>query len=252
MTTNPQNEPASEGPAFFESANEANLRAILETAVEGIVTINHVGIVEAINPAAVQMFGYPADEVIGRNVKLLMPAPYREEHDQYLANYLQTGRMKIIGIGREVVGRRKDGTTFPMDLSVAEFKTEGESHFTGFLRDITERKQAEQDVLAAQRRALQAERLAVIGQMVSVLSHESRNFLQRIQVGVEMLELEIEDDPQALAEVARIQRASEGLRGLLEEVRLYVAPLDARPIPLLRLVNLATGVVELGICSAGA
>ena len=103
-----------EGPAYFESANEANLRAILETAVEGIVTIDNRGIVDAINPAAVRMFGYAPEEVIGQNVNLLMPSPYREEHDEYVANYLRTGHKKIIGIAREVVGLRKDGTVFPM------------------------------------------------------------------------------------------------------------------------------------------
>jgi len=119
------------------------LRAILETAVEGIVTIDERGIVESFNLAAERIFGYQANEVIGRNVSLLMPAPHREQHDTYLGNYRRTGHAKIIGIGREVVGRRKNGTVFPMDLSVSEVQLADRRLFTGFIRDISERKEAE-------------------------------------------------------------------------------------------------------------
>ena len=119
------------------------LRAILETAVEGIITIDHRGIIESFNPAAEKIFGYQAAEAIGQNVKLLMPEPYRREHDGYIANYHQTGHARIIGIGREVIGRRKDGSTFPMDLSVSEVNLAGRRLFTGFVRDITDRKAAE-------------------------------------------------------------------------------------------------------------
>lgn len=123
--------------------SERRLRAIWETAVEGIVVIDDRGIIESLNPAACQTFGYRAEEVIGQNVSLLMPSPDRERHDGYLANYLRTGDAKIIGVGREVVGRRKDGSLFPMELSVAEVPLNGHRLFTGFVRDITERKQAE-------------------------------------------------------------------------------------------------------------
>ncbi|HEY4953006.1 MAG TPA: PAS domain S-box protein [Verrucomicrobiae bacterium] len=127
--------------------SEKRLRAILETAVEGIITIDERGLMESFNPAAEETFGYKACEVIGQNVKLLMPAPFRQEHDGYLKNYRQGGYAKIIGIGREVTGRRKDGTTFPMDLSVSEVQLAGRRIFTGFVRDITERKNAEKALL---------------------------------------------------------------------------------------------------------
>ena len=124
--------------------SEERLRAILETAVEGIITIDERGIVESMNPAAEKIFGYSAAEVIGRNVSMLMPSPDRERHDGYIQNYVRTGQAKIIGIGREVVGQRKDGTVFPMDLAVSEVKLANRRLFTGFVRDITERKRAEE------------------------------------------------------------------------------------------------------------
>jgi two-component system sensor kinase FixL len=127
--------------------SEARLRAILQTAVEGIITIDEKGIIETFNPAAEKMFGYAAGEVIGRNVSALMPEPYSRGHDGYMAKYLRTGHAKIIGIGREVVGKRKDGTTFPMDLAVSEVLLEGRRLFTGFARDITERKRLERQIL---------------------------------------------------------------------------------------------------------
>lgn len=129
--------------------SEQRLRAILETAVEGILTIDERGIIESLNPAAGRIFGYEQGEVIGRNVSMLMPAPYRENHDAYVAGYLHTGHARIIGIGREVVGLRKDGTTFPMDLSVCEVRLGNRRLFTGFVRDISERRRLEQAVAVA-------------------------------------------------------------------------------------------------------
>ncbi|HEX4262953.1 MAG TPA: PAS domain S-box protein [Verrucomicrobiae bacterium] len=126
---------------------EERLRAILETAVEGIITIDEHGIIESVNAAAERIFGYRAREIIGRKVSLLMASPHREADDDYIANYLHTGRAKVIGIGREVAGRRKDGTVFPMDLSVSEVKLATRRIFTGFIRDITERKQLEKEIL---------------------------------------------------------------------------------------------------------
>ena len=126
--------------------SEARTRTILETAVDAIITIDERGRVESMNPASERLFGYPAAEVLGKNVKMLMPEPYRHEHDAYLGNYLNTGLKKIIGIGREVVGLRKDGTTFPMDLAVSEVRLGARRLFTGIVRDITERKQAEEQL----------------------------------------------------------------------------------------------------------
>jgi len=125
--------------------SDARLRAVVDTAADAILTIDERGVIETANPAAVRMFGYPEAELIGQNVKLLMPSPYRDEHDGYLARFLTTGEKHIIGVGREVEGRRKDGSVFPVDLAVSE--VEPRKRFTGILRDITRRKELEREVV---------------------------------------------------------------------------------------------------------
>jgi len=126
---------------------DERLRAILETAVEGIITIDEHGNIESFNPAAEKIFGYQAAEIINRNVSTLMSTPHRERHDGYLENYQRTGHAKIIGIGRETLARKKDGTIFPIDLSVSEVNLSDRRLFTGFVRDITERKRLEKEIL---------------------------------------------------------------------------------------------------------
>lgn len=166
-------------PATALLDNEARLRAILETAVEGIITIDEMGLIESINASAVQLFGYQPDEVKGKNVSILMPSPYRQQHDQYLKNYRETGRAKIIGIGREVVGRRKDGSTFPMDLSVSEVRLAQGRIFTGFVRDVTTRKESENQLAEMARRL--AGKNKELEAIVYVASHDLRSPLVNIQ-----------------------------------------------------------------------
>jgi len=127
-------------------ASEARYRAISEASVGSIVTIDERGIILSVNPATEQLFGYHAEEMIGQNVKLLMPSPDRERHDEYLENYRRTGVRKIIGIGRETLAQRKDGTTFPIRLAVSETRIEGQRIFIGQLHDITDRKHAEEEL----------------------------------------------------------------------------------------------------------
>ena len=122
--------------------SEARNRAILETAADAIITIDDRGSVESLNPAAERLFGYVESELTGRNIKELMPPPYRDEHDGYLRNYLATGLKKMIGIGREVTGVRKDGTCFPLHLAVSELRLGSRQLFTGIVRDITDQKEA--------------------------------------------------------------------------------------------------------------
>lgn len=124
--------------------SEVRQRSIVENIIDGLITIDSKGAIASFNPAASNLFGYTVAEVMGRNVKMLMPEPYSGEHDGYLHNYLTTGKKKVIGIGREVTGKRKDGSTFPMELSVSEMEVNSERMFTGIVRDISDRKQAEQ------------------------------------------------------------------------------------------------------------
>ena len=204
--------------AASSPALAAHTRAILDSAVDAIVTIDERGIVHSINPAGEQMFGYAAAEVVGHNVKLLMPEPYASEHDAYLQRYLSTGEKRIIGIGRESEGLRKSGQRFPIDLAISEIDLGEERLFTGIVRDLTERKEAERQVK-------QAERLAMIGQTVSTLAHESRNYLQRIHIALDSAQLRVGEDG-ALAELlGDVARATDGLNSLLDEVRSYAAPI---------------------------
>ena len=137
---------------FQTAPTEERMRSVVDHVLDGIITINARGIITTFNRAAERIFGYAANEVIGRNVKMLMPQPYQREHDSYIGNYLNTGRAKIIGIGREVTGRRKDGSTFPMELAISEFPLGDGRYFTGIVRDITERKRAENELREAEER----------------------------------------------------------------------------------------------------
>ncbi len=119
------------------SNSEVRLRAVIDTAVEGIITIDTAGIIQSFNPAAENMFSHAANEVIGKNISMLMPSPYQQKHDSYIDNYLKNGHSNIIGIGRELVGKRKNGSVFPIWVSVAEFFESGQRFFTGFIRDLT-------------------------------------------------------------------------------------------------------------------
>lgn len=154
------------------TSDSALLRSILETVPDAMVVIDPRGIVQSFSTAAERLFGYAADEVRGRNVSMLMPSPYREQHDNYLARYLRTGERRIIGIGRVVVGQRKDGSTFPMELAVGEVHQGSRRLFTGFVRDLTERQLTERRLHELQEGLLHVSRLRSMGQMAAALAHE--------------------------------------------------------------------------------
>ncbi len=126
--------------------SEERLRAIVDTAVDAIIVIDEAGLIESINPAAERVFGYAASDIMGENISVLMAGTHRAAHDSYISAYRRTGKAKIIGVGREVEGRRKDGSTFPVDLTIAEWQVAGKRHFTGIVRDISERKRQEEKV----------------------------------------------------------------------------------------------------------
>lgn len=205
--------PVSAGPDEV-----ARSRAVLNTAVDTIITIDSSCRICSINPAAERMFGYEVRELIGKNINMLMPEPYRSQHDGYIANYLRTRKPSIIGVGRRVTGRRKNGTEFPVHLAVSEFTVRGEQYFTGIVRDLTELERV-------QKQLLQAERLAAIGQMVTGLAHESRNALQRAQACLDMLSLDLQDQKEQLDLARRATTALQDLHRLYEEVRGYAAPI---------------------------
>ena len=169
---------------------------ILESAVTAIITIDDRGLIESINPATERLFGYGAAELIGQNVKVLMPEPYKAEHDGYIANYLATGVKKIIGIGREVSGRRKDGTTFPLHLSVSEFSADGRRYFTGMIHDLSDRKHVEEALRESERRLAQAQKMEAVGQLTGGIAHDFNNLLLVITGNHELLELQLDREEQ--------------------------------------------------------
>ncbi|MCC6982339.1 MAG: PAS domain S-box protein [Bauldia sp.] len=161
-------------------AQEAYLRSILDTVPEAVMVINEAGAIQSYSAAAQRLFGYAPEEVLGRNIKMLMPSPYRENHDFYLDRYLRTGERRIIGIGRVVVGERKDGSTFPIELAVGEVATGGGRFFTGFIRDLTERQETEARFQELQSELLHMSRLTAMGEMASALAHELNQPLSAI------------------------------------------------------------------------
>src|SRR5262245_47186759 len=161
-------------------AREAHLASILETVPDAMIVIDEDGIVQSFSSAAERLFGYSRSEVTGRNVKMLMPSPYRENHDDYMRRYLRTGERRIIGIGRLVVGERKDGSTFPMELAVGEMRSADRHFFTGFIRDITQRQESEARLQELQSELVHVSRLTAMGQMASALAHELNQPLSAI------------------------------------------------------------------------
>ena len=188
---------------------DALLKAILDTAVDGIITIDPVGTIESVNPAAEEIFGYSSAEMLGRNVSMLMPAPYRDQHNGFLAAYLKTGQPKIIGLGREVEGRRKNGTVFPIDLAVSEVRVPDRLLFAGIVRDISDRRLAEEEARVRFNELAHAARLLELGEMTAGIAHEVNQPLTAIvsfaQACLRILEAEIvpmERIKHALREIA--------------------------------------------------
>ncbi len=216
---------------------EARYRAIVDTAVDPIILIDDEGTVESFNHAAEKTFGYRADEVIGRNVKMLMPEPYRSAHDGYLERYHRTGERRIIGIGREVTGQRKDGSTFPLDLSVGEWHVGKRRMYTGIMRDITARKAAEDAILRARDEAEAARVEAVHARddalradraktkFLAAASHDLRQPLQSLFFFAHALSDKLQDHPTSPL-LASMTDSLNGLRVMLDSL-LDVSRLDA-------------------------
>jgi two-component system sensor kinase FixL len=192
--------------------------------VDGIIVIDSHGRIEAFNPGAERLFGYSESEVLGQNVKLLMPAPYRGEHDQYIQNYLTTGAPRIIGTGREVTALRRDGTTFPIHLSVGKMVLSGEPKFTGIIHDLSARVRME-----AQLREQAA--LARLGEMAAVVAHEVKNPLAAVRAVLQTLGRRLVDDEQAQKIVQQTTGRIDALAELMRELLLFARPPTPRTVP---------------------
>jgi PAS domain S-box-containing protein len=203
-------------------ASDAKWRAIVDTAVDGIVLIDARGAIEAFNPGAERMFGYTEQELLGQNVRLLMPEPYRGEHDGYMHRYLETGRPKIIGVGREVVGRRKNGDSFPLHLSVGELTFGDERHFAGILHDLTARV-----ALEAQLREQAA--LARLGEMAAVIAHEVKNPLTAVRGAVQVIGSRLPPGSRDFPITKEIVARLDGLNGLIQDLLLFARTPHLRP-----------------------
>ena len=223
-----RNESALKENQRVTELNQAKMRSILETAPEAIITIDQRGIVDSFSAAAEKLFGYDSSEVVGRNVKMLMPSPHEERHDQYLNRYLTTGERRIIGIGRVVEGKRKDGSTFPMELAVGEVVSGGERTFTGFIRDLTSRQRMEQELR-------QSQKMEAIGQLTGGIAHDFNNLLTVIIGNLEMLELRVGTEG----------RPATWLREAYETAQLG-AELTGRLLAFARRQPLQPRVVDLG------
>jgi len=210
-------------------ASEAHLASILETIPDAMIVIDERGIIHSFSSAAERQFGYTVAEAIGENVKMLMPSPYRENHDGYIERYLQTGERRIIGIGRLVVGERKDGSTFPMELAVGEMRSGDQRFFTGFIRDVTQRQQTEARLQELQSELVHISRLTAMGEMASALAHELNQPLLAI-VGFmkgaqRLLASGSDDDHSGMLRNAMDKAAEQALRAgqIIRRLRDFVA-----------------------------
>jgi len=226
---------------------EAHLRSILDTVPDAMVEIDIHGLIQSFSLTAERLFGWAAAEVVGRNVSMLMPQPYRDAHDGYLHRYLTTGERRIIGIGRVVVGERRDGTTFPMELAVGEMKSADRRYFTGFVRDLTERQETERRLQDLQSELVHVSRLTAMGEMASALAHElnqplsaAANYLKGSR---RLLESDTPDLPR-LRE-AMEKAADQTLRAgqIIRRLRDFVARGESEP----RIENLPKAIEEAGV-----
>jgi two-component system, LuxR family, sensor kinase FixL len=234
------------------ASESALLRSILETVPDAMVVIDQRGVVQSFSRAAERLFGYAPVEVCGHNVRMLMPSPYRDQHDGYLNRYLTTGERRIIGIGRVVVGLRKDGSTFPMELSVGEVNQNGRKLFTGFVRDLTERQQTDQRLQELQDGLLHVSRLRSMGQMAAALAHELNQPLTAIGNYVRAAQRLLDQPEPNLprARQAMNLAAQQTLRSgeIIRRLRAFVArgEVTRRPESVAKLIEEASALALVG------
>jgi two-component system sensor kinase FixL len=230
--------------AALATARAERLDAVFNTAVDAIIVIDARGRIESFNPAATRLFGYAEHEVRGQNVSVLMPSPYRDEHDSYLSRYLATGEPKIIGTGRDVTGRRKDGSTFPLHLSVGETVAGGERKFTGILHDLTARVELEA-------RLREQSGLARLGEMAAMIAHEVKNPLAGIRGAVQVIGGRMPAGNSDTAMMQEIVRRIDSLDAMMKDLLLFARPPKPNRAPT-DIVPLLTATAGLLIQDEGA
>jgi two-component system, LuxR family, sensor kinase FixL len=208
--------------------SEARWRAVMDSAVDAMIVIDATGVIEDVNPATERLFGYAAAEMRGRNVSLLMPEPHRSEHDRYIADYLRTGQQHVIGIGREVTARRRDGSTCPVHLAVGEMSVGGAWHFTGILHDLTARVQLEG-------RVRDQTALARLGEMAAVIAHEVKNPLAAVRGAIQVIGGRLPAGSRDTPVITEIIARLDALNELIKDLLLFART----PQPRFQLVDMA-------------
>lgn len=216
---------------------EARWRAVVDAAVDGIIVIDSKGTIEVFNTAAQQMFGYSEAEAVGQNVSRLMPEPDQSQHDRYLSNHLRTGERKVIGVGRAVTGRRKDGQTFPLHLSVGRMEIDGQPHFTGILHDLSSRADLED-------RLREASAMARLGEMAAVIAHEVKNPLAAVRGAIQVIGSRMKGDGGDGAIIKEIIARIDALNNLIQDLLVFARPPQPKPAAT-DLRALLSGVVGL-------
>jgi PAS domain S-box-containing protein len=262
-------------PGIELTGNEAKYHAIIDTAVDAIAVIDEAGVVQSFNLAAQKIFGYAAAAVVGRNVKMLVPEPDRSAHDGYIESYRRTGKAKTIGVFREVQGQRSDGTLFPLELSIAEWRAGGKRYFTGVMRDVTERKRAEEALrrlnetleqrvlerasaledanrrLTSQMETLQraqmalqqAQKMEAIGQLTGGIAHDFNNLLTAIAGNLDLVAAGIGNNQSLHRLIDAAQRAAQRGGRLTQQLLAFARQQTLRP----QIVDLNTLIQEFRI-----
>ncbi|UZW56787.1 PAS domain S-box protein [Sphingobium sp. JS3065] len=235
--------------------SEAHLRSILSTVPDAMIVIDEGGTMVSFSTAAERLFGYTQEEVLGSNVSMLMPSPYRERHDGFLERYLRTGERRIIGIGRVVFALRKDGTTFPMELSVGEAAGESQRLFTGFIRDLTDRQRTQERLEQLQSELIHVARVSAMGTMASTLAHELNQPITAVANYLEAVrDLLDQPDPDDLPDIreALTDAAGEAMRAghIVRRLRDFVARGEVEKT-VENLPNLINEAAAFGLMGAG-
>jgi two-component system sensor kinase FixL len=244
--------------ALALEAAEARLRSILQTVPDAMIIIDERGRIESLSTTAERLFGFTTDEVVGQNISMLMPSPYREQHDAYIERYLSTRERRIIGIGRIVVGQRKDGTTFPMHLTVGELQAGERHHFTGFIRDLTDQQMTESRLKELQSEVTHMSRYTALGEMASTLAHEINQPLTAISnylKGSQRLIDRLDGEPVPMLRDAVGKAAEQALRAgqIIRRLREFVSrgESERRIESLPKLIEDASTLALIGIKEAG-